>query len=52
MENLSRMGATRRQFECKGQTNDEWHYYISSWKLTAEELLRRARLEWSVESMH
>jgi len=51
-KNLSCVGAIRRQFERKGQTSDEWHYYISSRKLTAEELLRHARLEWSVESMH
>jgi len=51
-KNLSCAGAIRRQFEYKGQTSDEWHYYISSRKLTAEELLRHARLEWSVESMH
>jgi predicted transposase YbfD/YdcC len=35
----------------KGETN-EWHYYISSRSLTAGELLRHARLEWSVETMH
>jgi predicted transposase YbfD/YdcC len=35
----------------KGQSN-EWHYYISSRKLTAEELLKHVRLEWSVETMH
>jgi len=35
----------------KGQTN-EWHYYITSRSLTAQELLRHARLEWSVETMH
>ncbi len=35
----------------KGETN-EWHYYITSRGLTAEELLRHARLEWSVETMH
>jgi len=51
-KNLSCVGAIRRQFEYKGQTSDEWHYYISSRKLTAEELLRHARLEWSIESMH
>ena len=51
MENLSCVGPIRRQFEYKGQTSGEWHYYISSRKLTAEELLRRARLEWSVESV-
>ena len=31
--------------------SEEVYYYISSRKLTAEELLRHARLEWSVESM-
>ena len=35
----------------KGVTN-EWHYYISSRKMTAEELLHHARMEWSVEAMH
>ena len=34
----------------KGETN-EWHYYISSRSLKAEELLKHARLEWSVETM-
>jgi len=51
-KNLSCIDAINRRFEYKGQTSDEWHYYISSQKLTAEELLRHARLEWSVESMH
>jgi len=51
-KNLSCVGAIRRQFEYRGQASDEWHCYISSRKLTAEELLRHARLEWSVESMH
>jgi len=51
-KNLSCAGAMRRQFERKGQTSDERHCYISSRKLAAEELLRRVRLEWSVESMH
>jgi len=30
----------------------EWHYYISSRKLTAKELLHHARAQWLVESMH
>ena len=30
----------------------EWHYYISSKALRAEELLHHAREEWSVETMH
>ena len=49
---LACIGAINTQFETeKGQTN-EWHYYISSRKLTAEELLKHARSEWSVETMH
>ena len=35
----------------KGVT-EQWHYYISSKELSAEELLHHARTEWSVESMH
>jgi predicted transposase YbfD/YdcC len=49
---LSCIGAVRTQFTTSKGTSDEWHYYISSRKLTAEELLKHARLEWSVESMH
>ena len=52
-EGLVCIGAVNTQFTVKNaETTNEWHYYISSRKLTAEELLRRARLEWSVESMH
>jgi len=49
---LSCIGAIHTQFTTKKGTTDEWHYYISSRKLTAEELLKHARLEWSVETMH
>jgi predicted transposase YbfD/YdcC len=50
-EGLACVGAINTQFETeKGKTN-EWHYYISSRKLTAEELLKHVRLEWSVETM-
>jgi len=49
---LSCIGAIHTQFTSKKGTTDEWHYYISSRRLTAEELLRHARLEWSVETMH
>ena len=49
---LTTIGAIHTQFETPKGTSDEWHYYISSRKLTADELLRHARLEWSVESMH
>ena len=49
---LSCIGAIHTQFTCKGKTTSEWHYYISSRKLSALELLSHARKEWSVESMH
>ena len=51
-KNLWCIGAIHREFTYKDQTTDEWHYYISSRELTAESLLKHARLEWSVESMH
>jgi predicted transposase YbfD/YdcC len=51
-EKLGCIGAVNRQFIGKKGTSDEWHYYISSRSLTAEELLRHARLEWTVETMH
>jgi predicted transposase YbfD/YdcC len=50
--NLACIGAVNTQFTTKKGTSSEWHYYISSRKLTAEELLHYARMEWSVESMH
>jgi predicted transposase YbfD/YdcC len=50
--NLACIGAVNRQFTTKKGATNEWHYYISSRKLTAEELLKHARLEWSVETMH
>jgi len=49
---LACVGAVNRQFTTKHGATNEWHYYISSRKLTAEELLKHARLEWSVETMH
>jgi predicted transposase YbfD/YdcC len=49
---LSCIGAIRRRFTDRRGTTDKWHYYISSRELSAEELLRHARLEWGVESMH
>jgi len=51
-KNCSCIGAINRQFSYKDKTSNEWHYYISSRKITAEELLKHARSEWSVESMH
>jgi predicted transposase YbfD/YdcC len=49
---LSCIGAIHTRFETKKKVTDEWHYYISSRELTAKDLLRHARLEWGVESMH
>lgn len=50
--NLQCIGAIHTEFDTlKGRTS-EWHYYISGRPLTAQELLKHARLEWSVESMH
>lgn len=51
-EGLQCIGAVHTEFEVKGKKTDEWHYYISSRKLTAQELLHHARMEWSVETMH
>jgi len=50
--NLSCIGAIHTEFEKNGSRTSEWHYYISSARLTAEELLTHARLEWRVEAMH
>lgn len=51
-KNVSCVGALHREFEKNGITTNEWHYYISSKKLSAKELLHHARLEWRIESMH
>ena len=51
-ENLACIGAVNTRFAGKKGASNEWHYYISSRKLTAKELLKHARLEWSVETMH
>jgi predicted transposase YbfD/YdcC len=51
-KNLACIGAIHTQFTSKKGATNEWHYFISSRQLTAKELLRHARLEWSVESMH
>ncbi len=52
-EGLSSFGAIENKFTDKdGKTSVEWHYYISSRSLSAGELLKYARNEWSVESMH
>ena len=49
---LACIGSINTQVTTSKGTTDEWHYYISSRKLAADELLKHARLEWSVESMH
>jgi predicted transposase YbfD/YdcC len=51
-ESLACIGAINRQVTGKKGSSDEWHYFISSRPLTAEELLKYARNEWSVETMH
>ena len=51
-EGLVCIGAVNTRFSSKKGESNEWHYYISSRKLTAQELLKQARLEWSVETMH
>lgn len=51
-KNLNCIGAIQTEFEKNGRKTQEWHYYISSRKLTAVELLRHARMEWAVETMH
>jgi predicted transposase YbfD/YdcC len=51
-QGLSCFCAINRRFTYNGETSNEWHYYISSRKLTLEELLKYARNEWSIESMH
>jgi len=50
-KNLACIGAIQSQTEYKGKSSSEWRYYISSRKLTAGEILKHARMEWSVESM-
>ena len=49
---LACIGAIHTEFEAGNKKTDKWHYYISSRKLTAEELQHHARMEWSVETMH
>lgn len=51
-KNLCCIGAIHTEFETKKGKTSEWHYYISSCPLTAEQLLHHARMEWRVESMH
>ena len=49
---LSSIGAIHTESSSAKGNSSEWRYYISSRKLSAEELLHHARMEWSVETMH
>jgi predicted transposase YbfD/YdcC len=49
---LSCFGMVRRACGTEGRASDDTRYYISSRKLSAEELLQYSRGEWGVESMH
>jgi len=49
---LACIGAVNTRFSTKKGETDEWHYYISNRALSAEKLLKHARAEWSIESMH
>lgn len=51
-KNLSCVGAIHTETQTKKGNSSEWRYYISSRRLSPEELLHHARMEWSVESMH
>ena len=51
-KNLCCIDAIHTEFESKKGKSNEWHYYISSRPLKADELLHHARMEWAVESMH
>jgi len=51
-KNLTTIGAIHTEFIKGENRSSEWHYYISSRKLNPQELLKHARLEWAVESMH
>lgn len=42
-KNLNCIGAIKTEFEKGGRKTEEWHYYISSRRLSAVELLRHAR---------
>ena len=49
---LKCIGAIHSEIATKKGTSSEWHYYLSSREMSAEQLLHHARMEWSVESMH
>lgn len=49
---LHMISAIHREFIRKNKQTSEWHFYISSQKLSARKFLDNVRLEWSVETMH
>lgn len=51
-KSLKCIGAIKPEIKKDGRKTEEWHYYISSRKLSAEELLHHARMEWEVETLH
>ena len=51
-KNLCCIGAIHTEISTKKESWSEWRYYISNRKLTAQQLLHHARMEWNVESMH
>jgi Transposase len=51
-EELACIGAVNARTTTRKGTTDEWHYHISNRELAAKDLLKHARLEWAVESMH
>ena len=51
-KNLNCIGAIKTEFAKDGRKTEEWHYYISGAKLSAEELLHHARMEWAVEKQN
>ncbi len=50
--NLTCIGAIKTEITKKNKKTEQWHYYIASKNLSAKQLLRTARKEWSVETMH
>ena len=51
-EKLTTIGAIHTEFEIGNKKTSEWHYYISSAYLTPKHLLKHAREEWGIETMH
>ncbi len=51
-EGIVCIGAIQTKLETYSGKTSEWHYYISSRQLSADELLHHARMEWAVETMH